>query len=120
MAVRLVAADRLDNELIYLEIGHESQLGTEGAKLHLQFSHTESKPGHTLRALEIESHSRSYKMRFSSPVIRSRDENLSLHAEFAVRDSETKISPTGCRGTGSGSSAWARATTRRTVSTAPT
>ncbi len=90
-AARFVTADRSRRELTYLEIGHESQIGTEGNKLQLQFAHTNSEPGHTLRTLEIESGSRSFRTGFVSPVIRSRAENLSLHAGFAIRNSETTI-----------------------------
>lgn len=88
---RLVRAGRRSKELIYLEIGHERQIGTEGNKLHFQFTLADSEPGHTLRALEVESESRSFRLGFVSPLIRSRAENLSLHADFVVRNSETTI-----------------------------
>ena len=90
-AARFVTADRLKRELVYLEVGHERQVGTEGDKLHLSFTHTDSDPGHTLRDLNIESVSRSFSVGFVSPLIRSRTENLSLRADFTVRNSETTI-----------------------------
>lgn len=90
-AAKFVTADRFRRELIYLEIGHQRQIGTEGNKLYLQFTHTDSEPGHTLRDLDVESKSRSFRTGFASPLIRSRAENLSLQADFIVRDSETTI-----------------------------
>ena len=90
-AAKFVTADRLRRELTYLELGHERQIGTEGNKLHLQFTHTDSEPGHTLRSLEIESASRSFRTGLVSPLIRSRAGNLSLHADFTIRNSETTI-----------------------------
>ncbi len=90
-AARFVTADRLRRELTYLEVGHERQIGTDGNKLQLQFTHTDSEPGHFLRKLDIESKSRSFSAGFVSPLIRSRAENLSLRADFTVRNSETKI-----------------------------
>ena len=89
-AARFVTA-RSRRELTYLELGYERQIGTEGNKLYLQFAHTDSEPGHTLRTLEIESGSRSFRTGFVSPVIRSRAENLSLHADFIYRNSGTTI-----------------------------
>ena len=90
-AARFVTADRRKRELTYLEVGYERQIGADGNKLHLQFTRTDSEPGHTLRVLEIESKSRSFRMGFVSPLIRSRVENLSLHADFVARNSETTI-----------------------------
>ena len=88
-AARFVTAG--GGELTYAEVGHEQQIGTEGSKVQVQVAHTDSEPGHTLRPLEIESASTSFRMGFVSPVIRSRDQNLSLRADFTVRDSETTI-----------------------------
>lgn len=90
-AARFVTADQSNRELVYLELGHERQIGTEGKKLHIQLTHTDSEPGHSLRALEIEGKSRSFRMGFANPLIRSRAENLSLQADVVVRNSETKI-----------------------------
>ena len=88
-AARIVNAGR--RELTYAEVGHERQIGTEGEKVQVQVAHTDSEPGDTLRPLEIESASTSFSTGFVSPVIRSRDQNLSLRADFTVRNSETTI-----------------------------
>ena len=90
-AARVVTADGRKRELTYLELGHERQIGAEGEKLHLQFTHTDSEPGHDLRALDIESKSRSFRIGLVNPLVRSRAENLSLQAGFVVRNSETAI-----------------------------
>ena len=88
---RLVTAGKSGKELTYLQVGHERQIETEGKKLYLQLTHTNSEPGHTLRALEIESKSQSFRVGVTDPLIRSRARNVSLHADFVVRNSETTI-----------------------------
>ena len=88
-AARVVSAGR--KELTYAEVGHERQIGTEGEKVQVQIAHTDSEPGDTLRPLEIESASTSFRTGVASPVIRSRDENLTLRADFTVRNSKTTI-----------------------------
>ena len=90
-SARFVSAGRHQKELMYLEVGQERQIGAEGKKLYLQFTHTESEPGHTLRALEVESGSQSFRMGVTNPLIRSRARNVSLHAGLVVRNSETTI-----------------------------
>ena len=88
---RLVTAGKSGKELTYLEVGHERQIETEGKKLFLQLTHTGSEPGHTLRILEVESKSQSFRAGVTNPLIRSRARNVSLHADFVVRNSETTI-----------------------------
>ena len=88
---RFVTAGRNDKELTYLEVGQERQIDTEGRKLYLQLTHTNSEPNHTLRALEVESKSQSFRLGATDPLIRSRARNVSLHADFVVRNSETTI-----------------------------
>lgn len=83
--------DKDNSELAYFDIGHEHQIGTEGGKLYLQITHTDSEPGHALEELEIESKSESFSSRFAHPLIRSRARNLWLHAGLVVRNSETTI-----------------------------
>ena len=86
---RFVTAGK--NELTYLEVGHERQIDTEGKKLYLRLTHTDSEPGHTLRDLEIESKSLSFIVGITNPLIRSRARNVSLHADLVVRNSKTTI-----------------------------
>lgn len=88
---RFVTAGKNEKELKYLEVGHERQVGIEGKKLFLQLTHTGSEPAHTLRVLEIESKSQSFKLAFTNPLVRSRARNMSLHAALVVRNSETTI-----------------------------
>ena len=90
-SLRFVAAGKEAKELKNLEINHESQIGTEGKKLHLQYLQTDSEPGHTLRKLEIASKSRAVRVGFTNPLTRSRTRNLSVHANFIMRDTETLI-----------------------------
>lgn len=86
--VRLVTTER--DELTYLEAGYERQIGTEGRKLYLRLTETDSQPGHTLRELELESKSLSFTVGVAHPWVRSRARNVTLYADFVVRDSQTK------------------------------
>ncbi len=87
---RVVVAQQPD-ELRYYEVGHERQIGTDGEKLYLQVTRTESEPGYTLKKLHIESKSHAFRVGGTTPVIRSRAKNVSLYAEFVARNSETTI-----------------------------
>lgn len=90
-SVRLLAAGDDGQELNSIEIDHARQLGTEGQKLHIQLLQSNSKPGYTLSNLNIVSKTRLLRFGWSDPRIRSRSRNLSLHANFVLRDSETTI-----------------------------
>ncbi len=78
-------------ELNYYDLGYEHHVGTEGKKLYFNLTSTGSQPGHTLSALNIDSKTQTFKLGFTNPLIRSRTKNLSLYADFVVRNSETKI-----------------------------
>ena len=88
---KYVTTDKDNAELTYFEVGHEHQIGTEGSKLYLKITRTDSEPGHSLKELDIESKSESFSSRIAHPLIRSRVRNLLLHADFVVRNSETTI-----------------------------
>ena len=90
---RFITSDD-SKELIYLEFGHEQQIGTEGVKLNLFLARTDSEPdfGKSLiQRLNIVSRSDLLKIGASRPMIRSRAKNLSLSGEFVVRNTETTI-----------------------------
>ena len=78
-------------ELTYLDLGYERHIGTEGKKLNVNLTNTKSRPGHILRSLGIDSKTRSVKLGFSNPIIRSRAKNLTLYMDFVVRNSKTTI-----------------------------
>ena len=90
-SAKFVTAGRNERELTYSEVGHERPIGTEGKTLYLRVSDTDSEPGHTLRALEVESKSQSLTLGTRNPLVRSRARNVSLHADVVVRKSETTI-----------------------------
>ena len=85
---RFVTTDK--DELKYLEAGWERQVGTEGRKLHVRLTRTDSEPGHTLRELDLESESSSLVAGVMHPWVRSRARNVTLYADFVVRNSETE------------------------------
>lgn len=91
MTLTFATAGEGMKELDYYDLGYEHHIGTEGKKLYFNLTSTGSKPGHTLRDLEIDSKSQSFKFGISNPLIRSRTKNLSLYADFVVRNSETKF-----------------------------
>ena len=89
--LRAIAAGENAKELAYLEVGHERPFGVDGKKLKLQINLTDSSPGHSLRSLDVESKSYSFRVGVSNPLVRSRARNWSLHGEFVIRDNETTI-----------------------------
>ena len=78
-------------ELRYFDLGYERHIDTDGKKLYLNLTKTDSQPGDSLKALDIESGNKTFKIGISKPLIRSRRENLSIYADFVARNSETTI-----------------------------
>lgn len=89
--ITFTGAGRGLKELTYLDLGYERLIGTEGKKLTFNLTNTKSRPGDFLRILGIDSKTQSVKLGFSNPIIRSRAKNLTLYADFVVRNSETTI-----------------------------
>ena len=90
-SITFAGAGRGMQELTYLDLGYERHIGAEGKKLTFNLTNTKSRPGHTLRSLEIDSITRSFRLGLENPIIRSRAKNLTLQLDFVVRNSETTI-----------------------------
>ena len=79
------------DELHYFGFQHDHILTSEGLNFSFNGNISYSKPGESLRQLEVESENMTLNVLFSYPLIRSRNENLSIHAGLTVRDSKTDI-----------------------------
>ncbi|MCK5296166.1 MAG: ShlB/FhaC/HecB family hemolysin secretion/activation protein, partial [Alphaproteobacteria bacterium] len=76
-------------ELRYFSVMHEEILNSEGLKLTLTGSRVKSNPGHNLIELDMRSRNLSLGSTLSYPVIRSRNENLSVNIGFTYKNSRT-------------------------------
>lgn len=85
----LVAADT--DELKFGEITHEEQLGSEGTRLKGRYAHTETEPGGSLSALNIEGETDLFDLEVLHPLFRGRQINLNLLAGFNANNSETDL-----------------------------
>lgn len=86
--LRGIATTQIE-ELRFLEANHEQQIGTDGAKLNFTASRTLSDPGFTLKSFDLHSVSERLSSDLSYPLIRSRNENLTLSAGFAIKNATT-------------------------------
>jgi hemolysin activation/secretion protein len=89
LGARYITTPVVEEELRYLEMNYGIALGSEGMKLFVSASGTESMPGSTLQtvALRTESSGQTVTGRLSYPIIRSRAENLSADVSFTLRNS---------------------------------
>lgn len=78
-------------ELRFFDIQHEEQIGGEGTRLLFTYGHTETRPGETLKALDIEGSSDFLQIRVAHPFLRARKENLTGRLSFEARNSETDL-----------------------------
>jgi hemolysin activation/secretion protein len=78
-------------ELKYFGFQHNHTLTAEGLNFSFNGNISYSKPGESLKQLEIESENMTLNFLFSYPLIRSRNENLSLQTGLTARDSKTDI-----------------------------
>lgn len=74
------------DELIFGELRHEEQLGTEGTKLVVSASHIQTRPEFTLEPFEIVGKSSALSAGVSHPYLRSRRENLFFNGDFTLRN----------------------------------
>lgn len=88
--LRFVAASPV-RELRFFDIQHEQQIGGEGTRLLFTYGHTETRPGETLKALDIEGSSDFFQVRVAHPFLRARKENLTGRLSFDARNSETDL-----------------------------
>lgn len=85
--VRAVGTPFEPDELMFGEIRHEQQLGTEGTKLVLDANITKTEPGSWLEVFDIEGHDVAFDIALSHPILRSRQSNWFFNTDFAVRRS---------------------------------
>ncbi|MBI4641722.1 MAG: ShlB/FhaC/HecB family hemolysin secretion/activation protein [Candidatus Tectomicrobia bacterium] len=96
--MRVILASPTPNdieELIYLQVTHEEQLGTEGTKFSLFGNVSRSKPGNAptfrLQELEVVGNNITLSASLSHPFIRSRGQNSSATLRFIYRNSRTDL-----------------------------
>lgn len=79
------------DELRFIELSHEQYLGSEGTRLILSTSFTQTEPGASLEIFEIEGQNRFYAASLVHPFLRSRQSNLFGSLTFDVRDADVDI-----------------------------
>jgi hemolysin activation/secretion protein len=88
--VRYVSS--LSDELMFVSLSHDQNIGADGSKLSLSFSHSKAKPKEmAFIPLNLETSSQTAALMYSYSLIRSRAQNLSLRGSFALHEGETKI-----------------------------
>ncbi|MBI1274477.1 BamA/TamA family outer membrane protein, partial [bacterium] len=75
------------DELAYGEIVHDEYVGSEGTRIRLQASTTDTNPGSKLESLDIAGNSFSYAAYVTQPLLRSRQSNLFATGGFEYRNS---------------------------------
>ncbi|MCK5385330.1 MAG: ShlB/FhaC/HecB family hemolysin secretion/activation protein [Alphaproteobacteria bacterium] len=78
-------------ELRFFDVAHEEQIGTEGLRLKGRFAATQTKPGWTLKPLDVKGDSHLIDLEVLYPFIRSRQYNLNLIGGFTALDSDSSI-----------------------------
>jgi len=79
-----------DDEMQYWYGAYERPLGSEGATLTADISYTDTEPGFTLREFGAEGFSTTIGATVRYPLIRSRNQNLTLRARLETKTSSTK------------------------------
>jgi hemolysin activation/secretion protein len=82
---------RRPRELRSFGLGYAHPLGANGLRLDLDLGYALSEPGFTLRRFEVETTSLSADLGLSYPIIRSRDQTLSLGGGLSFLDSEVDL-----------------------------
>lgn len=80
------------DELHFLELYHEEQLGTEGLRLTARGALTDTNPGGTIENLNIEGESRLGELDLLFPLVRNRQYNINLTGGFTYLNSKTDLS----------------------------
>jgi len=85
-----VVAAPVDHEMSYFYGAYEMPVWDEGTTLTLDVAYTETDPGFDLRPLGAEGFSTTVGLTARHPLIRSRNENLTLRARLEGKSSSTK------------------------------
>ncbi len=88
--LRLVSSSQT-REFKLLELSHQHFVSSEGTFLSFVGRRTFSRPGASLRELDIESNSASARFAVQHPLIRSRAKSLYVRAGLSVRNTSTEI-----------------------------
>ncbi len=76
-------------ELRFIEVLHQQNIGSEGTRITVQASHTYSDPGSTLAVEDINSRSIRAQLNVFHPIIRRRRENLLVNGIFSFQNSQS-------------------------------
>lgn len=88
--VRVVSSG--DEQLQYISLTHEEQIGTSGGTLNLYVDMVDSEPEEMLFIpLNLETSSKTGTLTYTYPLIRSRSQNLSLRGSFFAHNGDTEI-----------------------------
>lgn len=79
------------SEVQFGALSYEFPLNEEGLRASFAFSYSNSEPGYTLRAVELEGDSSNIDFGLSYPLIRSRRENLDLGVQYSILNSSTEF-----------------------------
>ena len=75
-------------ELHFFDIQHEEQIGSEGTRIVGRAGFTQTRPGDTLKPLDISGDTQDYALTVYHPFIRSRALNLNGHVTYEANDGE--------------------------------
>jgi len=78
-------------ELYYFNLFYESPVSNEGTTFRLSGAFSQSKPGSSLEAFNVEGESHTFSFSLNHPFIRSRGENLRGQLGYTHRNTETDI-----------------------------
>jgi hemolysin activation/secretion protein len=76
------------NEMLFGEVRHTEQIGHEGTTLLVSANKVYTKPGESLKPLEIKGESGTISATVTHPIIRSRRTNWFVSGDFTLRDVE--------------------------------
>jgi len=79
------------DELRFIDISHEEQVGTEGAKITGRYAYTKTKPGSTLTPLDSVGTSSLFDLEALYPLVRSRQYNINVIGGFNLLDAKSDI-----------------------------
>ena len=91
LAFRSVVTPFQSRELQFYELRYVATLSQWGTQLELSGSYARTRPGFTLKSLDIKGQSWTWAVRLRQPIIRSRQMNLWVWGGFDWRDSETRL-----------------------------
>ena len=90
LTLRYVTATQTD-EIQYGEVSGDFAISSEGTRLQIVASRSNTHPGYTLKPFDVKGFGTTVTARVVHPVIRSREHNLNLAGSFTARDVEQKI-----------------------------